>query len=104
MENLFKNIPEDLSEEIFQDILINSKFKIERIISAGHSSDPDFWYKQKQNEWVVLLTGSAEIELEDEPNVILNPGDYLLIPAHKKHRVESTSKDETSIWLAIHYK
>jgi len=30
-------------------------------------------------------------------------GDYLLIPAHKRHRVEWTKPDIETLWLAIHF-
>jgi cupin 2 domain-containing protein len=33
----------------------------------------------------------------------LSEGDYILIPARVKHRVEWTSKDHATIWLAVHY-
>lgn len=104
MENIFTNLPSNLNEEIFEDLLNNPNFKIERIISTGQSSPDGFWYEQEQNEWVILLSGSAELEFENEANVLLYPGDYLLIPAMKRHRVLSTSKDDISIWLAVHYK
>ena len=31
------------------------------------------------------------------------PGDFMNIPAHTKHRVEWTTPDEPTIWLAVHY-
>jgi cupin 2 domain-containing protein len=34
----------------------------------------------------------------------MNPGDFINIPAHKKHRVEWTPPEERTIWLAVHYK
>ena len=35
--------------------------------------------------------------------VEMKPGDFVNIPAHKKHRVEWTTPDEPTIWLAVHY-
>ncbi len=34
----------------------------------------------------------------------MKPGDFVNIPAHKKHRVEWTTPDELTIWLAVFYK
>jgi cupin 2 domain-containing protein len=52
----------------------------------------------------VVLAGSAGLRFEGEANVkVLSEGDYILIPAGAKHRVEWTSKDHATIWLAIHY-
>ena len=36
-----------------------SGIRIERIVSRGHTSPPDFWYDQPQAEWVIVLAGSA---------------------------------------------
>jgi cupin 2 domain-containing protein len=53
-------------------------------------------------EWVVVIEGSATIVYDDQETVSLKPGDTLLIPAHKKHRVISTATDKKTIWLAVH--
>jgi len=100
--NLFHNLPTNLSEEVFEDIINSDAVKIERIVSNGHSSPQGFWYDQAQNEWVMVLQGEAELEYEDRI-IKLAVGDYELIPAHRKHRVASTSSIEATIWLAIHF-
>lgn len=93
----------DPKSEFFQKIL-DDKVRIERIISKGHSSELGFWYDQDEFEWVILLTGSAEIEFKEPKQLLkLNPGDYFLIPPHKIHRVISTSNTET-IWLTVFFK
>lgn len=102
-QNLFKNIPSSLPKELFEEIDSTDNIKIERIISDGHSSPTDFWYDQDKNELVFLLLGSGVIEFEDGRKVKLNPGDYLKINAHEKHRVVETSNLTKTIWLAIHY-
>ena len=77
---------------------------IERIVSHGHASAEGFWYDQEQPEWVLVLTGAARLRLEDEDQPVeMRPGDWLNIPAHKKHRVEWTTPDEPTVWLAVHY-
>jgi cupin 2 domain-containing protein len=72
------------------------------IVSVGHASPEGFWYDQPQNEWVVVLRGAARIQFEDE-RVELRPGDWIHIPAHRRHRVEWTTPDEPTLWLAVHY-
>lgn len=101
--NLFEDIPESIPEELFEEIVSAENVLIERIISDGHKSDEGFWYDQQRNEFVVLLQGFAEIEFENKELVKLAPGGYLNIPAHRKHRVKSTSEVEKTVWLAIHY-
>ena len=103
--NIFKNIPDNLPEELFQEILKTENIKVERIVSKGHSSPDNFWYDQEENEWVILLKGSAGLLFEEDGKfVILKPGDYINIPSHTKHRVEWTDPDTETVWLAIHYK
>ena len=34
----------------------------------------------------------------------MKPGDFVNIPAHKRHRVEWTTPDEPTVWLAVHYE
>lgn len=104
VKNIYEEIPINLTEEIFEVIIVNQNIKIERIISMGHKSPPNFWYEQEKSEWVILLKGYAEILFENEscPKK-LYPGDYLNIPAYKKHRVEKTDEKEETIWLAVFY-
>jgi cupin 2 domain-containing protein len=104
IQNIFSDIPESLHDEFFQDIFKNENFRIERIVSKGHSSKQDFWYDQEKNEWVILLKGCAKLLFKDDNKpVILKPGDWVNIPAHKKHRVEWTDPDTETVWLAVHY-
>lgn len=104
--NLFTDIPPDRCGELISVLAESDAVRIERIVSDGHASPEDFWYDQEQNEWVLLLSGSATLSVEGEAGVELvelNPGDYLLLPAHQRHRVESTSLTEKTIWLAVFY-
>lgn len=90
--------------EVFDKLLEKKELVIERIISTGQKSPDNFWYDQEKDEWILLLTGSATLILiEGESSILveLKKGDYLFIPAHLKHRVESTSSNEPTIWLAI---
>ena len=103
MHNIFDCIPENLDEEIFQQLVDGDNVRIERIISMGHSSPESGWYDQDRNEWVLVLKGEAVLLLEDEQTVNLKAGDFINIPAHKKHRVEWTDPDSETIWLAVHY-
>ncbi|MEI6891031.1 MAG: cupin domain-containing protein [Pontiella sp.] len=100
--NLFSEIMERLPEEQVEVLAESSTVRIERVVSEGHASPDGFWYDQEQNEWVLLVSGSAVLEFEDGERK-MNPGDHILIPAHQKHRVVSTSSPEKAIWLAVFY-
>jgi cupin 2 domain-containing protein len=103
--NLFEDLPSELPEELITILAENRHMRIERIVSTGHASPQGFWYDQDQNEWVVVLKGEAKLLFEgDEKPRLLQPGDHVLIPAHQKHRVEWTTLDEPTVWLAIFYR
>ena len=102
MPNLFHDIPARLPEELLTTLHSAGPVRIERIVSHGHSSPPGFWYDQDQPEWVVVLKGSAQLRFEDESSSReLQSGDFLHIPAHRRHCVEWTTPDEPTIWLAV---
>ncbi len=103
MNNIYSEIPEQLPEELFQQFAGNGQVRIERIVSRGHASPEEGWYDQPQEEWVIVLRGSAILAYPDKPSVTLKEGDYVTIAAHEKHRVAWTSPDEPTIWLAVHY-
>jgi len=106
MPNLFADIPEDFPEELFAVLAEGNNVKIQRIVSDGHASPEGFWYDQEQNEWVLLVSGSATLSIEKGSGVEgidMKPGDYLHIPAHRRHRVEATSQTEKTIWLTVFF-
>jgi cupin 2 domain-containing protein len=100
--NLFTDLPSPLPNEVFTAIVEAKSVRIERIVSHGHTSPDGFWYDQHQHEWVVVLQGAARLSVEGESKE-LKPGDFINIPAHQKHRVEWTTPDEPTVWLAVFY-
>jgi cupin 2 domain-containing protein len=101
--NLFAALPSSSPEELFATLLESPGVRVERIVSYGQASPEGFWYDQPQGEWVVLLKGSATLRFEDR-SVELQPGDWLDIPAHTRHRVDATAADQPTVWLAVHYE
>jgi cupin 2 domain-containing protein len=104
--NLYVDVSAGSSgEEAFSEIFARPGLKIERIISQGQASPPGFWYDQAWNEWVIVLKGSATLQFEDEPATrALGAGDYVFIPARKRHRVEWTEPQQPTVWLAVHFE
>lgn len=102
--NLFGGFPENLPQELFETLVETVSLRLERIVSAGHATPAGEWYDQERPEWVVLLCGSAGLRFEEHPEiVVLKPDDFLLIPAHERHRVEWTDPRVKTVWLALHY-
>ncbi|WP_013630239.1 cupin domain-containing protein [Rubinisphaera brasiliensis] len=104
MPNLFHNLPTNLPEELIEVLAQNEQVRIERIVSTGQRSDEGFWYDQDEHEWVIVLSGRARLAFPMEEPLELGPGDYVFLPAHRKHRVDWTAEDETTVWLAIFFR
>lgn len=101
--SLFEHIPDDLPEELTQILAAGANVRIERILSHGQVSPPDFWYEQEETEFVVVLQGEGHIEYESGEVVRMLPGSYEVILPFTKHRVSFTSHDEATVWLAVFY-
>lgn len=103
--NIFCHLNPSASEEIFEKLLHTPCFFLERIVSTGQATPPGEWYDQDQDEWVILLSGSAGLLFARENQIHwLHPGDYVFIPAHELHRVEWTDISQPTVWLALHYR
>ncbi len=61
--NLFEPLSVALPTEVVEVLARGQgELKIERIVSRGHASPPDFWYDSETTEWVVLLQGCAVLQ------------------------------------------
>lgn len=102
--NLFAAIPAELPAEYVEVLVETHGVRLERIVSLGHVTPLGEWLEQATTEWVALLRGSARLRFEDEAeDVVLRPGDHLVIPARRRHRVEWTDPGQPTVWLAFHY-
>lgn len=96
------DLPDPLpDDEEFTDLIPDRSVKIERIVSRGRTSPAGKWYDQERDEWVVLIQGEAVLEFEDGETLPLDAGDHVLIPAHRRHRVNYTSRTPPCIWIAV---
>jgi cupin 2 domain-containing protein len=102
VKNIFADHGEPGDREYFSTLFENSAGKVDRIVSYSYRSPPDFWYDQAEDEWVMIVRGSAALEFFGSEIVEMTEGDYLIIPRHTRHRVARTS--ENTLWLAIHLR
>lgn len=101
--NILDGVPATLPDEQFADLFARPGMRIERIVSTGQASPPDFWYDQPQDEWVCVISGAAGVQVEGEAQPRdLRAGDWLELPAHVRHRVAWTDSTQPTIWLAVH--
>lgn len=103
LKNLFDMHGVALDKGEFTETLFSGNgFRVERIVSKGHVTERGKWYDQSGDEWVTVLRGKAEIMYDDMSVDELCEGDWVLIPAHARHRVSSTSECPECVWLAVH--
>jgi cupin 2 domain-containing protein len=83
--------------EDFHDLAAFAGVRVEHIVSSD-SPDP---HPQVQawDEWVLVLAGGAELEV-DGARHHLTPGDWVLIEAGTPHRVVRTERG--THWIAVH--
>ncbi|MDD5488448.1 MAG: cupin domain-containing protein [Candidatus Omnitrophica bacterium] len=104
MPNIFEDIPEYIKEELFEELAGKDGIRIERIVSEGQCTPPGVWLSQERNEWVLLLAGEAELSFRNAGGKLyMRPGEHVLISSGTEHRVEWTSTEEQTVWLAVHF-
>ena len=103
-ERLTAGEVDPLTKERVQRLATGAGVRVERIVSTGQSSPEGHWYDQDEDELVVLLRGSAALEIEGREGLVeLEPGAWTLLPARCRHRVARTAPEEPTVWLAIHF-
>lgn len=102
--NLFHGTAPSGEAEQFTTLMQRPGVRVERIVSLGQASPPQGWYDQDEHEWVLVLRGRATLAYDDGSEVQLEPGSYVDIPAHTRHRVAWTTPDEATVWLAVFYR
>ncbi|MGA8382168.1 MAG: cupin [Stellaceae bacterium] len=103
--NLLSPLPDARAGEIVDILLGRPGVRIERIVSLGQASPPGFWYDQEEGEWVVLLAGAARLRFADEAEPRrLDPGDFIDIAPHRRHRIDWTDPATRTLWLGVFYR
>lgn len=100
--NLFDFDARILAAERLDDLLVKPGIRIERIVSPAGAAPDDRWSVQAWDEWVLVVEGSAGLEIADEGVRRLDAGDHLLLPAGLRHRVAWTDANAVTVWLAVH--
>ncbi len=96
-KNIFENNKIIEKGEIFEVILKDKNVIIEKIISSDNIEPKE--YIQEQDEWVIVLKGSGELEINKEI-IKMKEGDYIFIPSKTLHKVLNVEKG--TVWLAVH--
>lgn len=95
--NLYDDSAAPASGERFEPLLHCRNVVVERIISSARALPAEF--VQVQDEWVLLVRGTATLEVNGEA-VRLDAGDHVFLPAGTPHTVRQVS--EGALWLAVH--
>jgi cupin 2 domain-containing protein len=93
-----------LAEEAFTTLVGRPGLRVERIVSTGQATPEGEWYDQGTDEWVLLVKGAARLRIEGESeDRALSEGDWILLPAHCRHRVTWTRAEPPTVWLAVQF-
>ena len=95
--NLFDDAGAPPTGERFDELLRHRNLVVERIVSSSDITPTE--YVQAQDEWVLLLRGSARMTIAGQV-VDLRAGEHIFLPAGVPHRVDAVSQGAT--WLAVH--
>lgn len=102
--HILAGVPARLEEEQFDTLLQTPGIRLQRVISPpAHTMRADEWFDQDEDEFVLVLQGRGALILEGQAQeIVLNPGDYLRLPAGLRHRIAWTDAQIPTIWLALH--
>ncbi len=105
VRSLLSAVPKrPMPEELFDVLAEKDDVRIERIVSTGQETPEGDWYDQETDEFVLLVSGAAALQIEGEADEReLAPGDWILLPAHCRHRVAWTQSEPPTVWLAVHF-
>ena len=102
--SIFDGVPAIFPGEWVERIAGKKGVRIERIVSRGHASPEGFWFDQAETEWVFVAKGAARVRFEENDTVVeMRGGDHIIIPSRARHRVDWTTPDEDTIWIAVFY-
>jgi hypothetical protein len=101
MINLFDHLDERADEEVRTEIVLRKDVRIEQIVSTGQSTPLDKPHRQKHDEWVLLLAGSAGLRIEGEEERSLGPGDTFW--SRRTGRIGSPGRQRTSLLSGSRY-
>jgi cupin 2 domain-containing protein len=104
-DNLLAHPVPSAGSEAVLDLQRGEGWRLQLIHSCDHSSPAGFWYDQDEHEWLLLLRGSARLRLRDpEEERDLSVGDVLVLPPHRRHRVERTDPEPGTLWLTLFWR
>jgi len=103
--SLLAGLPAGALAKEITDVLADAReIRVERIVSTGQVTPEGQWYDQETDEWVLVVVGAARLRIEgEEHDRDLAEGDWVLLPAHCRHRVTWTQAEPPTVWLAVHF-
>jgi cupin 2 domain-containing protein len=103
--NLRSGLPaRPLPDEVVDLLVDRPGLRIERIVSTGQATPEGQWYDQDSDELVLVVDGAARLCIAGEAtDRALSEGDWILLPAHCRHRVTWTRAEPPTVWLAVFF-
>ena len=95
--SLFSAVSAPDRGEAVDTLAIARGFRVEEIRSGELDSPQD--YNQDHDEWCLVISGAATLEVSGE-RCDLAAGDWILLAAGVRHRLLATQPG--TVWIAIH--
>ncbi|MGP8209278.1 MAG: cupin domain-containing protein [Acidimicrobiales bacterium] len=73
--------------------------EVRQVLSGELEAPVD--YLQEEDEWALVVTGSALLEVDDAV-IELGPGDWVWLPAGTPHRLLRTEPGTS--WVTVHHR
>lgn len=88
--------------EFMMDVVSGPGWRIEWIVSRGQQTEPGDWYDQDADEWALVVSGGARLQIHGEDTEReLQPGQAVWLPARCRHRVTWTDPDQATVWCVM---
>jgi cupin 2 domain-containing protein len=104
-DNLYA-LPATTDHEVFGDLLKRPGLRIERIVSTGQCQPAGFLVRpgrRRMGGGCCRARRSCAFADEGGSPPPAQAGDFVDIAAQRRHRVDWTPADQTTIWLAVFY-
>lgn len=91
------------SSLLVESLLESNIIKVQRVVAQGQASNPGVYCPQPDNDFLIMLKGQMDLDYEQSSKVSLRPEDFIVTTEGQTNRIDSTSRNEDSVWLKVNF-
>lgn len=104
-ENIFRGLLPAPGHDCAETVAEGATWRLELIRSNASCTSEDEWLNTTESIWMLLLRGSARLQLRDPEDVAdLSAGDHLMIPSGRPYRLLRTDPPPGTLRLELHWR